>query len=229
MTEKSTVRTELGEYIPLVERQPQFDEKFPMHEGWRIEIERLDPLSLRPALMKLYRDCIRNKRTVESLPSPDDPFWRAMVFIARLKKDDKVYREASCLKAIYDFSDYEVGETNARQRLVAACGFPGGVPDDESIVYLDSTPLPPPSSEGFTDVEAEEPEPDPIPDEEEVQTTVSLPTPTNKSDIPPHIQAQVDTIAASLKSQGQEVQLPANNGEALSFIRNSRNANGGSS
>ncbi len=230
MTEKSTIPTEYGEYIPLVKRQPLFDKAFPMHDGWRIEVERVDPLSLRPALMKLYLDCIRNNRSAPSLPDPDDSFWRAMVFIARLIKDDKVYREASCLRAIYDFTDYEKGETNARQRLVSACGFPGGLADDdESYLSVESSPIPAPSAEGFVALEADEPEPDPIADDEEVRTTTPLPEPENKSEIPAHVQFQVDAIASSQKQQGVEVTMPSTTAEALSFIRESRTANGGSS
>jgi hypothetical protein len=234
MTEKSTILTEYGEYIPLVERQPKFDEKFPMHDGWRIEIERVDPLTLRPALMELYRECIRNKRSAPSLPSLDDPFWRAVLFIARLVKDDKVYREASTLKAIYEFKDYEIGETNARQRLVSVCGFPGGGPteyDEEVRPVWDATEglLPEPPMQGLADVEDEEPEPDPIPEDEEVRTSEPIPLPETNSDIPAHIQAQVDAFAAVLQQQGKEFDLPSTKKEALKFLRQRQVASGVSS
>lgn len=229
----NVVDTEWGPWRPISERIPEFLQRFPPDEGWGVEIEMVDPLSRRPGLLELYKECIRAGRTARSLPDPNDPAWKNVVFIAKLTKDGQPLITASTVQFIEFEHDYEKAETRARDRLMAACGFGGNVLDfdNEGAPASPGRPISPtmPSTtaemdDGFADDESD---PDPTRDlSNEAPSSVVVPKPDSKSDIPAHIQAQVDAHAATLSEKGEEFEMPTSKTEALKFLRRRNTGNG---
>lgn len=227
----STVQTEYGEYVPLSQRLPKFQDKFPLEEGFGIDIVALDPLSLKPALLELYKECIRCGRSFKSMGLPPIPSHRSLVFVAKLVKDDRVLNSASTHQMIDYEKDYENAETRARQRLVAACGFPGNLLElDESGVATDpGRVIELEYSSGSDDVSEDLDQiPDSKDDGEDTQTTESPTVQPKASDIPAHVQQQVDALCVSLDAKGVEYSKPDSKKSALTFIREHRGGNGAS-
>jgi len=230
MNDTTRVNGPFGPVRKVSERLPEFLKAFPMEEGWGTEIDCVDPLTCRPGLMELYKECIRNGRTARNLPDPDDPVWKALLFRARLTKDGVTVNTASCLQFIEFEYDYESGETRARSRLMSACGIGVDRLDDDVIESIHDR------GRRITPVDSIEPdaaefetEPDPIPMDEEVKTSVKPSKPSQQeSDIPAHIQSQVELIAATLEAQGEDFELPTSKAAALKFLRKRNSGNGAS-
>lgn len=230
--EKTTVTTEYGEYVPLSQRLPDFHREYPHSQGYCIEIEVRDPLSFKPGLLSLYKECAANGVSPDSIGLPRVPVGPELVFTAKLVKDGRVINSASSLSIISFEKDFARAETGARQRLVAACGFPGDPSDLEEAGLLGSGELPvdlggsaPPSSDDEEDLET--PFSDSEVDYDEPVNTVTPPA-TEASELPAHLQNQVDTICASLDANGTDYQKPSSKSEALKFIRSHRGGNGAS-
>lgn len=101
-------------YRPLSERLPEFLAAFPFTEGYRISVEA--------------------KALAEICPGADAG---GVVFTASLYKGDAVVANASAHRfRLSQFKDWEKGETAARQRLLAACGFGGDVLDEDEAADL---------------------------------------------------------------------------------------------
>ena len=230
MNDTTRVDGPFGPVRKVSERLPEFLQAFPMEEGWGIEIDCVDPLSCRPGLMELYKECIRNQRTPRSLPDSDDPVWKALLFRARLTKNGQTVNTASCLQYIEYEYDYETGETRARSRLMSACGIGVDRLDNDIVDEIqDRGRRIAPAEVEAPDVAEFDVEPDPVPEAEEVKTVVDIPKPEKKeTDIPAHLQAQVDVIAATMQSKGETVELPSTKKEALQFIRRRNSGNGAS-
>lgn len=216
-----------GPYKKVSQRLPDFLKEFPPDEGWGVEIEVVDPLSCRPGLLELYKECIRHGRTARGLPDPNDPAWKAVLFIAKLTKDGRTLITASCLQAIEFEYDYESAETRARGRLMSACGFGPETLDEDELRQPEDrgkriVPVSPGDDDNFDDLE---PTSDPELEAEDAQTTVPTPSP-KESDIPAHLQQQVSTLQASLDAKGEDYVLPTNSEEALKFVRENRGGNG---
>ena len=120
-------------YRLLSDRLPDFLGRYGPEQGYAIVIEAQDPLSLRPGLLRLYEAAIAAGHSPESvgLPPPKDI---SMVFQAKLlDRNGRMVCNASALKPIREYKEWECAETAARQRLLAALGFGGDVLDaDES-------------------------------------------------------------------------------------------------
>ena len=120
-------------YRLLSDRLPNFLNRYGPEQGYAIVIEAQDPLSLRPGLLRLYEAAIAAGHSPEAvgLPPPKDI---AMVFQAKLlDRDGRMVCNASALKPIREYKEWECAETAARQRLLAALGFGGdGLDADES-------------------------------------------------------------------------------------------------
>jgi hypothetical protein len=220
-----------GQFGPMrkvSQRLPDFLDKYPPDEGWGIKIEVVDPLSCRPGLLELYKECIRSGRTARSLPDPNDPAWKAVLFVAHLTKDGKSLTTASCLQAIEFEYDYESAETRARGRLLSALGFGPEVLDEDELRQSSDRGkriVPTSSSEETFDDDDLETIPEPELTPEEAQTIT--PTPERKgSDIPAPVQQQVDTLIASLEAKGEDFSAPTTKKDALKFIRKHRGGNG---
>ncbi|HRP04890.1 MAG TPA: hypothetical protein PLV87_08265, partial [Opitutaceae bacterium] len=128
-----TVHTEYGAYNPLSERIPTFLEAFSPSEGFGIQVEVKDSLALRPGLHELYRSCITSGRNPREVGLPPFPSVNSVIFVAKLVRDGVVLCTASTHQVIEFEKDYEIAETRARQRLVAALGFNGAMLDDDEV------------------------------------------------------------------------------------------------
>lgn len=232
MTSKSNVIDgQFGPYRTVSARLPEFLQRFPPDEGWGVEIEVRDPLSCRPGLMELYKECIRAGRTARSLPDSNDPAWKAVLFVAKLTKDGRTVVTASCLQAIEFEYDYESAETRARGRLMSACGFGPEVLDcDELRQEADRgkriVPASPAEDVDIDDL-ANPADPDPEDADEPQIAAPSLPTPPkSESDISPQLQQQVDTLCTTLDAAGTVYTRPQSKKDALKFVRTHRGGNG---
>ena len=230
MNDTNSVEGPFGPVRKVSERLPEFLDQYPMEEGWGVEVDVVDPLGCRPGLMELYKECIRNRRSSRSLPDPSDDFWKALLFKARLTKDGVTVNTASCLAYILFEYDYERAETRARSRLMSACGIGVDRLDNDIVDDMhDRGRRIAPVESDETDVPEFTIEPDPIPLDEEVKTTVELPKPKPlESDIPAHLQSQVDVFATVLQERGEDFELPTNKKEALKFLRRRNSGNGAS-
>jgi len=116
-------------YRLLSDRLPDFLNRYGPEQGYAIVIEAQDPLSLRPGLLRLYEAAIAAGHSPEAvgLPPPKDI---SMVFQAKLlDREGRMVCNASALKPIREYKEWECAETAARQRLLAALGFGGDVLD----------------------------------------------------------------------------------------------------
>jgi hypothetical protein len=199
-----------------------------MSERWGTEVDCVDLLSLRPGQIQLYKESIRNGHPVPKLANPNELTGQYLVFRARLTKDGNVLCNRSCLQFIENEYDYETGETRAVSRLMAACGIGYEDIDFDMVneihtrsqsVSTDQSDVPD-EAEFDTDLTASL---------DEVKTVVDLPKQeAPESDIPDHIQSQVDAIAESLKAKGEDYELPITKKEALKFLRQGNRCNGAS-
>jgi len=116
-------------YRLLSDRLPEFLNRYGPEQGYAIVIEAQDPLSLRPGLLRLYEAAIAAGHSPEAvgLPPPKDI---SMVFQAKLlDREGRMVCNASALKPIREYKEWECAETAARQRLLAALGFGGDMLD----------------------------------------------------------------------------------------------------
>lgn len=227
---KKIVQTENGPYVPVSQRLPDFYDKFPPSEGYGNVVDVVDPLSLKPGLLELYKECIRQGVSFRNAGLPELPSWRSLVFVAKLTRNGEVLCKRSTHQEIHFEKDYETAETRASQRLVAACGFDGGALDlDEHaqnergavpLEDLDPDPEAAALESDIPDIEAE--------DDTTDSSVVSIPTPKG-SDINPQLQSQIDTRVASLRAQGEDVTPPTTKTEALKFLRKAAGSGGSGS
>ena len=122
---------EVIDYRRLSARIPEFREAFPAREGYRIEVEYLDPIEAKPGLRRLYEAAISAGKTPEEAGLPKIA-GNKMVFRATLYSPEGAPLESgSALRAIYEYKDWEKGESAARNRLLAALGFAGDLLDND--------------------------------------------------------------------------------------------------
>lgn len=127
-----TPEGEVKVYKLFSARLPEFLDKYPKSEGYRVAIETTDTLSSKPALMKLYEAAIASGKNPTDLGLPPFPAGDVVVFKASLlSKEGTVLETASSVRRIIEYKDWEKGETAARQRLVAALGFGGECFDND--------------------------------------------------------------------------------------------------
>lgn len=231
LDESNTVETEYGDYIPLHLRMPKFLEAFPLEDGFAVQIEVCDPLSLKPGLLSLYKCCIENGASLDDFGLPRVPVGPEIVFTAKLVKDGIVLNSASCLRVVEHEHDYSLAETASRQRLLAACGFPGHPSELEDRVAINSGQ---PVNLGESESDAssllhEEPIEPENQDESDNEQSVVVPTqlaPSSASNepsaLPPAIQNQLDALCATLDQTGENYTRPSSKKEALKFIREHR-------
>ncbi|MFO1432764.1 MAG: hypothetical protein U1F76_22025 [Candidatus Competibacteraceae bacterium] len=124
----------VSQYRRLSARLPEFLATYPPAKGFRILIEATDALSLRPGLIRLYEAAIQSGRTLAEAGLPALAEVNVMCFKASLSDvEGHVLATASALKPIQSYKDWEIGETAARQRLLAACGYGGDVLDQDEV------------------------------------------------------------------------------------------------
>lgn len=221
------VLTEYGEYRPLSARIPAFLEAFPPGEGYGIELEVKDSLALRPGLQELYRACIQSGRNPREVGLPPFPSANSIILVAKLVRDGVVLCTASTHQVIEFEKDYEIAETRARQRLVAALGFDGATLDEDEQrltgpgrTLSPSEPHPDPADLQDPPAQEDNPASESSSDSEETVTPVAFPKPpASSSPLTPQLQAQVDARMTQLRTSGQEIARPTTKSEALRFLR----------
>jgi len=153
----------VAEYRPLSHRLPAFLDHYGPAQGYAVVVAAREAMALRPGLLRLYEAAIQAGRKPDEVGLPPFTGWeRAMHFQARLlDPTGRVVATASAVKPVVQYKDHEIGETAARQRLVAALGFGGEVLDadeaqdqqDQGLVVRPSaaTPAPGAAARGLPD------------------------------------------------------------------------------
>lgn len=131
-------------------RLPEFLEKYPVKDGYRVIVTNTDYIQVQNTLVELYKMAIQGGLNPVELGLPALADSNAYLFTARLLgPEDVLLGSASAVKVIFNAKDWEIGETAARQRLVASLGFGGDCFDNDEIGDLASRNIivKPPSDE----------------------------------------------------------------------------------
>ncbi len=163
------------EYSKLSERLPQFLEKYPASD-YSVITEMTDMLSLMPGTLSL----LEKAPTDGELSSVVKELAGRLVCRASLlDKEGRVVQTASASGFLDDLKSYEILETAARQRLVAACGYAGDHLDvDEHLGF---------KTQGIT---------------EQAQTIDEL-APIAEQDIPKDT-TQINTVSANVQDEQKQ-------------------------
>jgi len=116
-----------SEYEALSSRWPKFLTAFPVQDGFSVTVKATEYTSFRESTLELTKLALEKGIKPIDLGIPE--MGNGVVFEATLRKGGEVLASASALKSIQSYKDWEIGETAARQRLAAACGFGGDVFD----------------------------------------------------------------------------------------------------
>ena len=154
----------LSDYRPLSERLPAFLEAYPKAEGWQVRMSEREGLMVKPELVRLWQAAIEAGKNPAELGLPELP-TNMFLFVAELvSPDGKVVETAAAWRPVVEYKDYEKGQTQARQRLLAACGFGGDMLDADEVSDIEeqglSAQLPKP---GPTQKPKPTPKPEPTP------------------------------------------------------------------
>jgi len=220
----SEVLTEHGLYRPLSDRLPEFLEAYPPSQGYGIEIEVCDLLSIKPGLRSLYEAAIKAGVSIKAAGLPPLPSPKAIIVRAHLIRNGTRLTTAHTYQLVEYLKDLECAETRARQRLVAALGFHGAVLDRDELVTLPSTtpvqhsapanPAPSvPSPDALAEVVLEHSDP----------VSPAPPAPAASSgattDLTPALRSQVTLKIQMLRAAGLDPVEPTNRREALELLR----------
>lgn len=121
----------INHYKRLSARIPEFREAFPAEQGYRVNIEYLDPIEAKPGLKELYVTALQAGKNPKDVGLPEISQGR-MIFRATLTcPEGNVLESGSAVCAVVAYKDWEKGESAARNRLMAALGFGGSVFDED--------------------------------------------------------------------------------------------------
>jgi hypothetical protein len=223
MSSDPIVHTAYGPYRPLSSRLPEFLAKYPPSEGYGVEISIKDTLSLTPDLRSFYELAIKSGHNIESVGLPSLKVkCRSIIVEACLIRSGARLAVAHSFAQIEFDKDFEMAETRARQRLLAALGFDGKVLDDDELPPIASaegsgTPSPAPetslSPEAEKDAVDAKAEPLAEPTEHPVVTSIE------SAKLPAHVSAQVRMRIELLAKAGVAVEEPKSLKEARDILR----------
>lgn len=126
-------------YKKLSARLEDFYNKYPVNAGYRVINSQTDTLSYQKGLLHLYETAVRAGHKPEALGLPSLQEQTAIVFESSLVgKDGDTIQNATAVKVIREYKDWEMGETAAFQRLLAKLGFGGEILDNDEIGDLAS-------------------------------------------------------------------------------------------
>ena len=193
---------DLVTYRPLSARLPEFLREYGPAQGFSVETEIMDAISLKPGLLRLYEIVLQAGRKPEEAGLPALVLaGQTQVCRATLRDENgRVWATATAAKLIQVYKDLEVLETAARQRLLAALGFGGeGLDADENLDQRDQGLTPAPQALGG--------EPTPVPAESTAAriTPSGMPPAARETPIPPPPVAAVDTDATLVALRRQLV------------------------
>lgn len=118
-------------YKLMSARIPEFLEKYPKDQ-YQIEIRSESYMSTQSDLIRLYEVAISAGKTPLEMGLPALADTNMMKFHASLiDMNGRVLETASSLRTMHVYKDWEIGESAARQRLLAALGFGGDVFDSD--------------------------------------------------------------------------------------------------
>jgi len=208
-----------SKYKKLSARLPQFLEKYPVGDGWRVVAIHKDPLELRPQLLDLWRAALEKGFKPNDLGLPPLPFGGLLVETQLINPQGEVVRNASSFGKVQGPKDWEIVETNSLQRLLARLGMGGDLldTDEQADIQAGSSQMAPiedvaPDTEPVDtlvdekDETGKEPDPLPTPPPPLSPAMVKEPAPTaakeEKGDGVP------DYLLAQLKHQAGIRNLP---------------------
>lgn len=113
-------------YKPFSHRLPIFLKDYPPSD-YLFTVEHTDALSCNTALISLYEMAISNGLSPRDIGLPAIPRSNTFIFTAKLYKreNSEFIQSASSLRECLSLKDFEIGETTARQRLIAIMGYGG--------------------------------------------------------------------------------------------------------
>lgn len=137
------IADEYGEtslYKKVSARIPDFIKEYPPDDGWRIETNMTDMLSLQKGRLSLIREAIAVGKKPEEVGLPGLDDWNVMVCNCTLyNKAKEAVCNRSASMAINQNKDMERLETAAFQRLLGALGFGGEIFDDDDFSNITDT------------------------------------------------------------------------------------------
>jgi hypothetical protein len=220
----STVYTEYGAYRPLSDRLPEFLEAYPPSQGYGIEIEVSDLLSIKPGLRSLYEAAIKSGVSIKSAGLPPLPSPSAIIVRAFLTRNGTRLTSAQTYQLVEFEKDLECAETRARQRLVAALGFDGSILDRDELVALPATTPVQHSAPAAADPSV--PTADAVAEkstEHSEPASPALPVPVavsaSATDLTPALRSQVAMKIQMLRAAGIDPVEPTTKREALELLR----------
>jgi hypothetical protein len=230
------VQTEHGDYFPVADRLQRFLKAYPPTDGFGVKIVRQDVLALKPALLRLYDAAIAGGKPLSQSGLPPLPNAAAMIFEAFLvktvisstgEKIELTLASASTYQLIAFEKDYEIAETRARGRLLAALGFHPSLLDADEMVAERSAPA------ESTDSPREPSSTPSDPVDSATDAMAERVDPSSHSDSPSDEVSASTSLSSSLKKQaniarsvlaklGIDREEPTTKKEALALIRESR-------
>ena len=119
-------------YRKLSARIPEFLKDFPPDKGYSVVVEAVDPITLKPGLLRLYEAAINAGKTFEECGLPAFTGQDSLVYQAKLADiNGVVLCSRSAVMQVSQYKDHETGETAAVQRLLSALGYDGASLDDD--------------------------------------------------------------------------------------------------
>jgi len=205
-----------GDYELLASRLPKFLEKYGPDKGYRVVVQTKPLLELKPGMLRLYEAAIQAGKAPTEVGLP--AIGEGVVFKASLiDENGNTVLTASSLCKINEYKDWEVGETAARQRLVAAAGFNGSLieKDEKSdIAEQQKTAKPKPTRRGSRGKGGGEDK-----SYSDNGSVTKLPTATQAAktgEVPP---AMIRQIEHQAKVKGKEVRTPVTMDEAKALLK----------
>lgn len=138
MTQKKVIEIfgddgQVNQYRALSDRLPEFLKEYGPEKGYQVVLKVTDAVTLQAGLAALYAEALKSSLNPRDMGLPD--LVGGMVFRATLlNKDGKEIANATAHRhRVSAYKDFEKGETAARQRLLAALGFGGGIFDEDEV------------------------------------------------------------------------------------------------
>ena len=167
-------------YRRVSERLPEFLEQYPIGSGYRLVSSHQEYLSATPQYSEIIKAAIEKGTSFETITSTIS-FNKVIFTCQLLDESNELVANASAVKGVSQYKDYEVGETAALQRLMAKLGFGGEIFDKDEDSDFESQHL-------HTDVQDKKPTSEPSP--------VSPISPAHVEEVP----VKVDDIKANSKA-----------------------------
>lgn len=196
-----------SQYRRISARIPDFLEKYSPEEGYRVETQMVDLLSMQPGRLSLVREAVSIGKNPSDLGLSISDDLNVMVCTCSLiNSEGKVISNRTASKAISVYKDVEILETAAFQRLLASLGYGGEVFDEDETQDIET--------QGRRVADEQTPEQATVKQDttEPVKPMSKTPSPqpassseaetkeeaSSQTDIPPALKRQVENLAKNL-------------------------------